>query len=59
MPQPDESQPPSISLAEFESAVAELEGIVTAMESGELSLEQSLQRFERGVTLVKACQEAV
>ena len=48
-----------LSLSDFESAVAELEGIVTAMESGELSLEQSLQRFERGVTLVKACQEAV
>jgi exodeoxyribonuclease VII small subunit len=58
-PMPQSNKTHKLSLSDFESAVAELEGIVTAMESGELSLEQSLQRFERGVTLVKACQEAV
>ncbi|MEC9407939.1 MAG: exodeoxyribonuclease VII small subunit [Pseudomonadota bacterium] len=51
--------PPAVSLADFEAAVSELETIVEAMESGDLGLEQALQRFERGVTLVKSCQEAV
>ena len=43
-------------LADFESAMRELDEVVKAMESGELTLEQSLSRFERGVALVKQCQ---
>lgn len=31
----------------------ELEGIVDAMESGEMPLEESLKRYQRGVELVK------
>lgn len=55
-----ESEPtPAVSLADFESAVAELDAIVQAMEAGDLTLEQALARFERGVTLVKSCQAAV
>ncbi|MBV61804.1 exodeoxyribonuclease VII small subunit [Abyssibacter profundi] len=57
MSQPD--APATVSLSDFETAVSELESIVEAMESGDLSLEQALQRFERGVTLVKSCQDAV
>ena len=41
----------------FEAAVAELERIVTNMEGGELSLEDSLNAYRRGVTLLKGCQE--
>jgi exodeoxyribonuclease VII small subunit len=40
----------------FESAVAELEGIVTSMESGQLSLEESLASYRRGAELLKFCQ---
>lgn len=43
-------------LADFEAAMRELDEVVKAMESGELTLEQSLGRFERGVALVKQCQ---
>lgn len=32
----------------------ELEAIVDAMESGEMPLEESLKRYQRGVELVKA-----
>lgn len=38
----------------FEEAMAELEGIVQAMEQGSLTLEQSLKQFERGVQLANA-----
>jgi exodeoxyribonuclease VII small subunit len=40
----------------FESALAELEGIVGAMEGGELTLEQSLASYQRGAELLKFCQ---
>lgn len=41
----------------FEEAMAELEGIVQAMEQGSLTLEQSLKQFERGVQLANASNE--
>lgn len=43
----------------FESAVAELESIVTSMESGQLSLEESLASYKRGAELLKFCQETL
>lgn len=44
---------------DFERALEELEALVASMESGELSLEESLTRFERGVQLTRACQKAL
>ncbi|MEQ9452869.1 MAG: exodeoxyribonuclease VII small subunit [Pseudomonadales bacterium] len=41
---------------DFESALAELETLVTRMEGGELSLDESLKAFERGVVLARQCQ---
>ncbi|ESP93641.1 MULTISPECIES: exodeoxyribonuclease VII small subunit [Pseudoalteromonas] len=38
----------------FEEAVNELESIVQEMEHGELTLEQSLKQFERGIKLTQA-----
>ena len=43
----------------FETAVAELDQLVQKMESGELSLEDSLQAFEQGVKLTSQCQQAL
>ncbi len=43
----------------FETALAELEILVGQLEQGELTLEDSLQRFERGVALVRSCQNAL
>jgi len=40
----------------FESALTELENIVTRMEGGQLSLEQSLAAYKRGAELLKLCQ---
>jgi exodeoxyribonuclease VII small subunit len=43
------------SIRDFEAAIAELETVVRKLEEGELSLEQSLALYERGVTLSKFC----
>ena len=40
----------------FESALAELEKIVEAMEEGQMPLEQSLTAYKRGAELLKFCQ---
>jgi exodeoxyribonuclease VII small subunit len=41
----------------FESALEQLQQTVKRLESGELSLEQSLENFETGVRLTRVCQE--
>ena len=41
----------------FESALEELESVVEQLESGNLSLEDSLAAFEKGVGLVKYCNQ--
>jgi len=44
-------------LAHFETALGELENLVEALETGDLSLEQALAKFERGVVLTRQCQD--
>ncbi|HHH46201.1 MAG TPA: exodeoxyribonuclease VII small subunit [Thiotrichales bacterium] len=44
---------------DFEKTLEELEAIVARLEAGELSLEESLQAFERGVALTRSCQKAL
>ena len=44
---------------DFETALAELEAIVQRLEQGELSLEESLRQFERGVVLTRNCQKSL
>ena len=41
----------------FESALEELEQVVEQLESGELSLEDSLSAFEKGIGLVRFCNQ--
>lgn len=45
--------------ADFEQSLIELEQLVDTMESGELSLEQALKAFERGVKLTRECQQSL
>ena len=45
--------------ADFEKAVSELEALVEQMERGDLTLEESLTKFERGIALVRSCQTAL
>lgn len=44
---------------DFEKALEELEKLVSSMEDGELSLEDSLQAFEKGIKLTRECQTAL
>ena len=44
---------------DFETAMADLEALVSKIESGDLSLEESLKEFEKGVKLSRACQAAL
>ncbi len=44
---------------DFESALSELEGLVSRLESGDLSLDQSLACFKRGVELTRYCQSVL
>ncbi|MES2353068.1 MAG: exodeoxyribonuclease VII small subunit [Pseudomonadota bacterium] len=40
----------------FESALKELEGTVTRMEAGQMTLEEALESYRRGTELLKFCQ---
>ncbi len=42
---------------EFEKKIQELEGIVEKMASGDLSLEDSLKSFEKGIRISRECSE--
>jgi exodeoxyribonuclease VII small subunit len=44
---------------DYEAAVAELETLVDRLEQGDISLEDSLKLYERGVLLSRDCQEAL
>ena len=46
------TQPPTL-----EASLEEVTQLIDKMEHGELTLEQSLAQFERGVTLIKHCQK--
>ena len=44
---------------DYETAVSELESLVDRLEKGDISLEESLKLYERGVLLTRDCQEAL
>ncbi|QPK63461.1 exodeoxyribonuclease VII small subunit [Methylomonas sp. LL1] len=47
------------SASQFEEAMEELENLVEQMERGDISLEESLKSFERGIKLTRNCQQAL
>lgn len=47
------------NLKDFEKSLQQLEQIVNRMESGDLGLEESLNRFEQGIKLAKQCQDTL
>ncbi len=47
------------SSANFEKSLAELEQLVEDMEQGDLSLEDALKHFEKGISLASNCQSAL
>ncbi len=50
------TEPGETSELSFETAYAELEEIISRLDSGDLPLEESVKLFERGRTLAQHCQ---
>jgi exodeoxyribonuclease VII small subunit len=46
---------PSSDHPSFEQALADLERLVRELEDGQIGLEESLARYERGISLLKHC----
>ena len=44
---------------QFEQSISQLEHIVKQLEKGELTLEDSLKEFEKGIHLARQCQEVL
>lgn len=44
---------------DFEDSLSELEALVEALEEGNLSLDESLKSFERGIKITRECQQAL
>ena len=44
---------------QFEKSMTELQQIVMQLEKGELSLEESLKQFEKGITIARKCQDTL
>ena len=59
MPKKQTDAAAAVQPANFETAIAELEALGQRMESGDLTLDDSLQAFERGVQLTRQCQSAL
>jgi exodeoxyribonuclease VII small subunit len=53
------SNPTEPSPHSFDSAIAELETIVSQMESSDLPLEQSINAYKRGAALLQICQKSL
>ena len=53
------ARPGSTTAPDFEKALAELEGIVSTLEKGDLSLDAALKHFERGIALTRQCQASL
>ncbi len=41
----------------FENSMEELENVVKKLEEGKLTLNDSIEEFERGMVIVRACRE--
>jgi len=52
-----ENQPAPKPVETFETCLDELEKVVKELEGGDLSLERSIELFERGVTLSDTCRK--
>ena len=49
--------PADIAAMSFEDALAELEGIVRRLESGQVKLDDAIQSYERGAQLKRHCEK--
>ncbi|WP_089727147.1 exodeoxyribonuclease VII small subunit [Candidatus Thiosymbion oneisti] len=54
-----DTQPQGFEEVSFEDVLKELESLVDTLEQGELTLEQSLAYFERGIELTRTCRKVL
>ena len=54
-PRKKKSKPTAQSIPSLEDAIDELSAIVHELEAGQQPLDASLEKFERGITLMKQC----
>lgn len=59
IPAPQAPSEETPAIAQFEQSLDELEQLVAKMESGELTLDESLRSFERGIALFRSCRTAL
>jgi exodeoxyribonuclease VII small subunit len=59
MSQPAADSAAPTPIAEFERSLDELESLVARLEKGDLSLDESLATFERGIALYRGCHSAL
>ena len=58
-PAPLNEQEDGNSIGRFEASLDELESLVQKMERGDMSLDESLGAYERGIALYRQCQSAL
>ncbi|HNP63734.1 MAG TPA: exodeoxyribonuclease VII small subunit [Woeseiaceae bacterium] len=50
---------PAAKKIDLEKSLADLEDLVEELESGDLSLENAMKKFEQGIKLTRGCQAAL
>ncbi|MEJ2534757.1 MAG: exodeoxyribonuclease VII small subunit [Gammaproteobacteria bacterium] len=55
----EDKNPAEQQTPDFERALEELEALVQRLESGDLTLDESLEEFKRGVELTRRCQSVL
>ena len=55
----DPASRPGDGIADFESSLEALEQLIDTLERGDLSLDEGLKHFERGIELVRHCQKTL
>lgn len=48
-----------MGINDFEKQLSELEKIISSLEKGNLSLNDSLEEYKKGITIIKSCNEII
>ena len=59
MNRPHQNKKDAASPIDFEKTLAKLESVIAKLETGELSLEESIRQFEQGTALLKDCNKVL
>jgi len=51
-----ENEQKDVNELSFEETISQLTGIVSQIEQGQIPLQESIEKYERGMTLIKHCR---